>query len=59
MRRVCFQIDEETYERAQAAAKADRRRLANWLALTVERALKDEPSESTGQSARPALFQRR
>jgi predicted HicB family RNase H-like nuclease len=36
---VHFRIAEELYERARAAATADRRSLSNWLALVVERAL--------------------
>jgi hypothetical protein len=38
-RRVCFVLDEDLRDRAQQAANADHRSLANWLAVTVERAL--------------------
>ena len=38
-----FRISEELLDQAQRAADADRRSLSNWLALTVERALKDKP----------------
>lgn len=45
-----FRISEELYERAQEAAKADRRTLSNWLAVLVERAVEDEkPDEPAGQ----------
>ena len=39
LRHVHLKLDQETYERARQAAEADRRSLANWLAVTVERAL--------------------
>ena len=47
-RRVHFQIEQATYERARRAAALDRRSLANWLTLIVERAL-EEASESEKQ----------
>jgi hypothetical protein len=46
-------IDRDLYERAQEAAARDRRSLSNWLHVTVERALENEPD---GQHARtPAV----
>lgn len=45
-----FRIEEELLERARQAAKADRRSLSNWFALTVERAL-EEAARSAEQPA--------
>lgn len=47
-------LDRDLYERAQRAAKRDRRSLANWLAVTIERALEDEAREPTEQPAQTA-----
>lgn len=46
-RYVRIQLEQAVYERARQVAKADRRSLANWLVVTVERALKEtsEPDE--------------
>ena len=52
--RVCFQIEEDIYQRAQAAAKADKRKLANWLAITIERALEDKSGSQDLASGREA-----
>ena len=41
MRWLHFRIDEALHERAQQVAKADRRSLSNWVALTIERAVSD------------------
>jgi hypothetical protein len=46
-----FRISEELYERARQAAEADRRTLSNWLAVLVERTLKDESRTEAGQPA--------
>ena len=42
-------IDRDLYERAQEAAARDRRSLNNWLHVTVERALENEPAERGGR----------
>jgi hypothetical protein len=39
LRHVHLKLEQETYERARQAAEADRRSLANWLTVLVERAL--------------------
>ena len=46
-----FRISPELYERAQAAAAADRRSLSNWFALTIERRLDEIASGQ--EPARP------
>lgn len=38
-------MDRDLYERAQEAARRDRRALNNWLHVTVERALEREARE--------------
>jgi hypothetical protein len=51
-RYVRFQLEQEIWERARRAAKADRRSLANWLAVTVERAAEAavrEPAEKPAE----------
>jgi predicted HicB family RNase H-like nuclease len=40
---MVFQVEQELYERAQRAAKAERRSVSNWLAITIERAVEDKP----------------
>lgn len=45
LRHVHLKLDQETYERARQAAAADRRSLANWLLVLVERALEDKTRE--------------
>lgn len=52
VRYVRIQLEETVYERARQAAEADRRSLANWLAVTVERALK-EASPEPGEQPSP------
>jgi len=47
-RYVRIGLEQAIYERARQAAEADRRSLANWLAVTVERAL---PSQSQAWSS--------
>ena len=47
-RYVRIQLEQAVYDRARQAAAADRRSLANWLAVTVERALREAP-EPAGQ----------
>lgn len=49
-----IRLSDDVYERAQKAAEADRRSLANWLAVTIERALDEKPREPAGAAARPA-----
>lgn len=49
LRHVHLKLDQETYERARQAAEADRRSLANWLAVLVERALEEKPDGSIEQ----------
>jgi hypothetical protein len=44
LRHVHLKLDQQLYERARQAAEADRRSLANWLTVLVERALEDKPS---------------
>jgi len=44
-RSVRTQLEQTVYERARRAAKAERRSLANWLAITVERALAEAADE--------------
>jgi hypothetical protein len=44
-RSVRIQLEQAVYDRAREAAKDDRRSLANWLAVLVERTLEDKPSE--------------
>lgn len=43
---IHFRIDEALYERMRAEAAADRRSLANWLSVTIERLLAETPSDS-------------
>jgi len=38
---VRIKLEPAIYDRAKQAADADRRSLANWLTVTVERALKE------------------
>lgn len=40
LRHVHLKLEQETWERARQAAEEDRRSLANWLLVLVERALK-------------------
>lgn len=51
IRYVRIPLEEAVYERARQAAQADRRSLANWLAVLVERALEEKTSEPTEQPA--------
>lgn len=51
VRHVHLKLEQETWERARQAAAADRRSLANWLAVLVERALEDK---ARGQAEPPA-----
>lgn len=44
-------MDRDLYERAQEAARRDRRALNNWLHVTVERALEREAREMARQAA--------
>jgi hypothetical protein len=46
MRWLHFRVDEQLHARARQAATADRRTLSNWLALTIERALEEEPGKA-------------
>lgn len=50
LRHVHLKLDQETYERAREAAAADRRSLANWLTVLVERALEDERKKAAATS---------
>lgn len=43
IRNVHLKLDDETYERAKAAAVADRRSVSNWIACTIERAVRSGP----------------
>lgn len=45
IRHVHLKLEQETWERARQAAAADRRSLANWLTVLVERAVEDGPRE--------------
>jgi hypothetical protein len=47
---VRIKLEQDTYDRARQAAEADRRSLANWVTVTVERALEGTPAY--GPSAR-------
>lgn len=53
-RYVRIGLEQAIYDRARQAAEADRRSLANWLAVTIERTLEDKPDEPAEQPARPA-----
>ena len=46
MRWLHFRADEQLIERAQQVAKADRRSLSNWVALTIERAVDAAEAET-------------
>jgi predicted HicB family RNase H-like nuclease len=48
-----LRLSDELHARAVAAAAADRRSLANWLTLVVERAVTDAEAESRRQSGEP------
>jgi hypothetical protein len=48
-RSVRIQLEQAVYERARQAAEADRRSLANWLAVLVERTLEGKPGEQPEQ----------
>jgi hypothetical protein len=49
-RYVRIGLEQAIYDRARQAAEADRRSLANWIAVTVERALQ-EAAEQAGPPA--------
>ena len=57
IRHVHVKLEQELWERASQAAKADRRSLTNWIAVLVERALEDKSRDAADQPVRPALFQ--
>lgn len=46
-RYVRIKLDQPLYDRARQAAEADRRSLANWLVVLVERAVEDKSDESS------------
>jgi hypothetical protein len=56
IRHVHVKLEQELWERAERAARADRRSLTNWIAVLIERALEDKPRDAAGQPARPELF---
>lgn len=45
-RYVRIGLEQAIYDRARQAAEGDRRSLANWIAVTVERALTEMPEQS-------------
>ena len=51
-RYVRIKLEQVIYDRARQAAEADRRSLANWLAVTVERALEDKLEQQQVRDAR-------
>ena len=46
-RYVRIKLDQAIYDRARQAADADRRSLANWVVVLVERAVEDARAEAT------------
>ena len=46
IRHVHLKLDQETYDLARQAAAADRRSLANWLTVIVDRAIQQERSRT-------------
>jgi predicted HicB family RNase H-like nuclease len=44
---ISFRLDPALHERLKAAAAAERRSMANWLATVVEKALNDAERDSS------------
>lgn len=56
VRWVHFRVEEDLHEKMRAAAAADRRSLSNWLALTLERVLEEEPRQAEQPTPLPNRY---